>query len=157
MDREPAGLLDHHVGDPASRGDLIERGLVGVDAHKRFLSAAALPQHHPGRFPAERHLLDDPPDEQSFALEMTRKGTGMRTKFAAIAIAAIAVAGAPPAAVGSDSALAERAPDKDCSDFDTREEAQKFFKKHGGSKKNDPFNLDSDHDGKACETLPKKK
>jgi hypothetical protein len=43
--------------------------------------------------------------------------------------------------------------DKDCSDFPTQKKAQKYFKKHGGPKR-DPSHLDADHDGKACEDLP---
>ncbi|WP_232331133.1 thermonuclease family protein [Thermoactinomyces sp. CICC 10521] len=42
-------------------------------------------------------------------------------------------------------------PDKDCSDFKTQQEAQAFFEKAGPS---DPYKLDGDHDGKACESLP---
>lgn len=40
-----------------------------------------------------------------------------------------------------------------CDDFDTQKEAQKFFKKHGGPQE-DPYNLDGDGDGRACESLP---
>ncbi len=40
-----------------------------------------------------------------------------------------------------------------CSDFKTQKEAQKFFKKHGGPQQ-DPYNLDGDGDGRACESLP---
>jgi hypothetical protein len=43
--------------------------------------------------------------------------------------------------------------DKDCSDFPTQRNAQKFFKKHGGPKR-DRHGLDADHDGIACESLP---
>jgi hypothetical protein len=43
--------------------------------------------------------------------------------------------------------------DRDCSDFKTQKQAQRFFKKHGGPRK-DPDGLDGDHDGKACEDLP---
>lgn len=39
--------------------------------------------------------------------------------------------------------------DKDCKDFDSRKQAQKFFKKH--DPQDDPHNLDADNDGKACE------
>jgi Excalibur calcium-binding domain len=42
--------------------------------------------------------------------------------------------------------------DKDCSDFPTWKKAQKYFKKHGGPKR-DPSRLDADHDGIACEDL----
>jgi hypothetical protein len=43
--------------------------------------------------------------------------------------------------------------DYNCSDFATQKQAQKFFEKHGGPRK-DPYNLDGDNDGKACESLP---
>ncbi|HTU14787.1 MAG TPA: excalibur calcium-binding domain-containing protein [Solirubrobacterales bacterium] len=46
---------------------------------------------------------------------------------------------------------AEAFRDRDCSDFKTQRQAQKFFKKHKGSKKRDPHRLDADHDGRACE------
>lgn len=42
---------------------------------------------------------------------------------------------------------------RDCSDFSTQAEAQAFFEQNGGPA-NDPFNLDVDNDGKACEGLP---
>ncbi len=42
---------------------------------------------------------------------------------------------------------------KDCSDFSFQEDAQAFFQQNGGPG-NDPFNLDVDNDGKACEGLP---
>jgi hypothetical protein len=44
--------------------------------------------------------------------------------------------------------------DVDCPDFDTYAQAESFFKGTGGSTTNDPFRLDRDHDGKACESLP---
>ncbi len=43
------------------------------------------------------------------------------------------------------------AEDRDCSDFDTQPEAQRFFKRH---QPGDPHNLDGDGDGEACESLP---
>src|SRR5690606_4005805 len=43
--------------------------------------------------------------------------------------------------------------DKDCDDFKTWEEAQRFFEENGGPAK-DPHGLDRDGDGLACETLP---
>jgi len=45
------------------------------------------------------------------------------------------------------------AADKDCADFRSQAAAQKFFKKHGGPRK-DPHRLDGDNDGIACESLP---
>ena len=44
------------------------------------------------------------------------------------------------------------AADKDCSDFSSWRQAQKFYKKHGGPRY-DPHRLDADHDGIACEDL----
>ena len=44
--------------------------------------------------------------------------------------------------------------DLNCSDFDTHAHAQDFFTGTGGSKSEDPYGLDGDHDGLACETLP---
>ncbi|MBB4090947.1 thermonuclease family protein [Salinibacter ruber] len=44
--------------------------------------------------------------------------------------------------------------DRDCSDFDTRPEAQRFFERHrSDSSGGDPHNLDGDGDGQACESL----
>lgn len=42
--------------------------------------------------------------------------------------------------------------DRDCSDFKTHRQAQRFFKHH--HPKRDPHRLDGDHDGIACESLP---
>ena len=50
------------------------------------------------------------------------------------------------------SASPVSAGDKDCSDFDTWREAQKFYKRHGGPQR-DPHRLDGDDDGIACEAL----
>jgi hypothetical protein len=44
--------------------------------------------------------------------------------------------------------------DVNCPQFDTHAHAQSFFKGTGGSRSNDPYGLDRDHDGIACETLP---
>lgn len=41
--------------------------------------------------------------------------------------------------------------DKDCSDFSTQKEAQRFFESQGSG---DPHKLDRDNDGVACEILP---
>lgn len=41
--------------------------------------------------------------------------------------------------------------DRDCSDFETQPEAQRFFKRHGPG---DPHDLDGNNDGEACESLP---
>ena len=42
--------------------------------------------------------------------------------------------------------------DRDCSDFATQRQAQRFFNRHNPSR--DPHRLDADHDGIACESLP---
>lgn len=41
--------------------------------------------------------------------------------------------------------------DKNCDDFRSQKQAQKWFKKHGGSKKKNVAGLDADGDGIACE------
>ncbi len=41
--------------------------------------------------------------------------------------------------------------DRDCSDFETQAEAQRFFEEAGPG---DPHRLDADGDGEACESLP---
>jgi hypothetical protein len=45
---------------------------------------------------------------------------------------------------------------RDCADFDTQEEAQAFYDQHKNDDPNnpDPYDLDTDGDGKACEGLP---
>lgn len=42
-------------------------------------------------------------------------------------------------------------PDRDCSDFETQPEAQRFFRRH---QPGDPHRLDGNGDGVACESLP---
>jgi micrococcal nuclease len=44
--------------------------------------------------------------------------------------------------------------DKDCSDFSSQSEAQRYFEAKGGSPSNNVDGLDRDHDGIACESLP---
>ena len=53
------------------------------------------------------------------------------------------------------AATATPGPDVDCveDDFDTQEEAQEFFEEAGGPE-NDPYELDENSNGIACETLP---
>lgn len=63
----------------------------------------------------------------------------------------LAAVSAAVVAAGAGSAAAQE--DKDCSDFSTQEEAQKYFESRGGPEQ-DPDMLDPDHDGKACEGLP---
>ena len=42
--------------------------------------------------------------------------------------------------------------DRDCADFKTQKQAQRFFEKHNPNR--DPHGLDGDNDGRACEALP---
>lgn len=42
--------------------------------------------------------------------------------------------------------------DKDCSDFSSQQDAQRFFESEGGPR-NDYHRLDGDGDGVACESL----
>jgi endonuclease YncB( thermonuclease family) len=44
-------------------------------------------------------------------------------------------------------------PDRDCSDFRSQRQAQRFFRAAGGPSQ-DPHRLDGDDDGRACESLP---
>lgn len=52
----------------------------------------------------------------------------------------------------SFAAAPASAGDKDCSDFRTWKQAQRFYEKHGGPQR-DPHRLDGDDDGIACESL----
>jgi Excalibur calcium-binding domain len=63
------------------------------------------------------------------------------TLTALVAVIALAFTAAPASAG-----------DKDCADFATWKQAQKFYKRHGGPQ-SDPHRLDADHDGIACESL----
>ena len=73
---------------------------------------------------------------------------------ALIGIAAAAVLLATAAAGGGGTAASSASADKDCSDFANQAQAQSYFTSHGGSASNDFDNLDADHDGVACESLP---
>jgi Excalibur calcium-binding domain len=64
-------------------------------------------------------------------------------KIVALAIAALALIVAAPAAAHYDA--------KDCSDFSSQRAAQSWFLKH--HPRQDPAGLDADHDGIACEDL----
>jgi hypothetical protein len=65
-----------------------------------------------------------------------------RKYLAALVVLAGLALAAPPAL----------ARDYDCSDFSTWRQAQRFYRNHGGPRR-DPHRLDSDHDGIACESL----
>lgn len=48
-------------------------------------------------------------------------------------------------------ALGNHPGDRDCPDFDSHEQAQAFFDRHGGSASENVDRLDGDSDGLACE------
>lgn len=63
-----------------------------------------------------------------------------------------AVSGAVAMALALPLAGPAAAADRDCSDFSSWRQAQRFYKRHGGPKY-DPHRLDADRDGIACESL----
>lgn len=65
-----------------------------------------------------------------------------------VALAAGVVAGMLLFSVGAEAG--QTGDDFDCTDFDTRADAQAFYEDAGGPLY-DPFNLDDDGDGVACE------
>lgn len=62
-------------------------------------------------------------------------------------VAAISLGASVPATASVDTPAKFR--DKDCSDFKSQRQAQRFYKKH--NPRRDPHGLDADGDGKACE------
>jgi hypothetical protein len=68
----------------------------------------------------------------------------VKLELSAAAIAAVIALALPSAPAA--------AADKDCSDFSSWRAAQKFYKRHGGPRR-DPHRLDADRDGVACESL----
>ena len=69
----------------------------------------------------------------------------MRVRTTAAAIVLAAVATIPLAGIAN-----AQWPDRDCDDFATQQEAQAAFDNSSG----DPYRLDEDNDGRACEWLP---
>ena len=71
-----------------------------------------------------------------------------------VIVASIGRVGTP--AAGAQEAPPPRydpaGPDRNCSDFDTWEDAQAFYLAAGGPDRN-PHRLDADRDGTACEAL----
>jgi Excalibur calcium-binding domain len=66
----------------------------------------------------------------------------LATSALVLALAGTALAAQPAVAIY----------DRDCSDFATHRQAQRFFKNHHPGR--DPHRLDGDNDGIACEDLP---
>ena len=52
--------------------------------------------------------------------------------------------------MGGGDATAQTGVDYDCTDFDSRTDAQAFYE-HAGGPDYDPYHLDDDNDGRACE------
>lgn len=73
----------------------------------------------------------------------------MRHRHLAVLLASFALLLAGLVTAPAGHALADR----DCGDFDTQAQAQKFFLDQGGPH-SDPHGLDSDGDGIACESNP---
>lgn len=70
----------------------------------------------------------------------------VRTRRLAVPTFALALVAA---AAMAQPAVAFR--DRDCADFKSHAQAQRFFEKHNPSR--DPHNLDGDNDGIACEDI----
>lgn len=64
-----------------------------------------------------------------------------------LGIATVTGVAVPVIAIGGANAFRDR----DCADFDTWRQAQRFFKRH--DPRDDPHGLDRDGDGIACEEL----
>src|SRR5689334_17760279 len=73
----------------------------------------------------------------------------MRTFAQWLCVLALMAASVALVAPGSAGAV-----DRDCSDFNTQEQAQNYFEGKGGGPNNNVDRLDSDGDGRACESLP---
>ena len=76
---------------------------------------------------------------------MTRWDVVRRGSFGLLGACAVSMA------LGGSIALAAQADvDYDCTDFDSRADAQAFYEASGGPEY-DPYHLDDDNDGRACE------
>ncbi len=85
---------------------------------------------------------------------------GLTARAALLSAASLALiwfsAGAVSAQTVSPTPSAAATGTQDCADFDTQEAAQAFYDQHTADTPGnpDPFDLDTDGDGKACEGLP---
>lgn len=78
----------------------------------------------------------------------------LRPRRLAIPLLALAGLGAAATAqpvAAAPVAAAARFHDRDCADFASQRQAQRFFERHNPGR--DPHGLDADHDGLACEDL----
>ncbi len=73
-------------------------------------------------------------------MDMTRVRRGLAVAGVSVGLIGGGMVGASPATAFKD---------KNCDDFKSQKQAQKFFKKNNPKK--DPHGLDADGDGKACE------
>jgi hypothetical protein len=67
----------------------------------------------------------------------------------ALGVLALTSSTGPVGSPAANAAVSKGDP-KDCKDFDSRRQAQRWFERH--NPRRDPANLDADNDGKACET-----
>ena len=90
------------------------------------------------------------PAETKGRIAMTGRLFGLRCVALTVvaALAGIALLPLGASAIQSDY-------DYDCTDFDSRADAQTFYEENGGPLY-DPFNLDDDEDGQACEEWDRK-
>jgi hypothetical protein len=83
---------------------------------------------------------------------------GLTARAALLSAASLALIwfGATGASAQTASPTAAASGTQDCADFDTQEAAQAFYDQHVSDTPGnpDPFDLDTDGDGKACEGLP---
>jgi Excalibur calcium-binding domain len=90
------------------------------------------------------------PAEAKGSNAMTGRLCGLRSVALTVvaALAGVALLPLGASAIQSDY-------DYDCTDFDSRADAQAFYEENGGPLY-DPFNLDDDEDGQACEEWDRK-
>lgn len=80
---------------------------------------------------------------------MSRIQRRLLTLVFALSLLAAAV---PSQGLSSPAPQAQASRDYDCADFATHRQAQRFFRRH--NPRRDPYRLDGDNDGIACEDLP---
>src|SRR5690349_9728945 len=77
----------------------------------------------------------------------------MHRRIASLIALLLALTGTTFISVATVSAGPAQAKDVNCTDFSNQAAAQSFFLSHGGPT-SDPYGLDADGDGIACESLP---
>jgi micrococcal nuclease len=101
------------------------------------------------------------PRFRAAAARARRDGRGLWSRRTCAGSADRPLGGAPAgpsaAASGGDGSSAgegRRLGERDCVDFHSRSQAQRYFEARGGRPRRNVDRLDSDGDGKACESLP---